>query len=344
MRPLLYLFTIFLVLNSNAQEQFTAGGNWDYTMLKTYHINTIETYEYEFKKNGRIKKDSTLRSRMDVDHNNRIVSGFESHEVIMSHNPSYLYYSAVSYQLDEYDQLIYELNACDTKRNNKRGNCELIDKDSIFYSYENGKITSKKYYKKSTTGTISLNFIETYEYDSSGNLLKQYISSEDKKYLKTIYEYNEKQQLIKTTSLDNNEKQQRVTYYWYTKEGRIRKEADSIGFHKRYKKPYLSVAIYHQYYGEDISDQIEKAKGYTIHNIYYKNGKLAKRYRYSDLEVISETFQYRNGKTISTTYARNNIPTVIMRSSYYNNGLIKAKIRIDPKTNKPYWMYKYFYN
>lgn len=364
-----YIFTFFTTL---VFAQKSDEINWNYNDFKKNDINKVSKYFIPLKKNGKAKrKDSTLLFIREIDLDKNIVFGTESNLVIVTHLGSHLTWNRFKNYYNENGLILKETSSpLEIKKTKKFGFIKYDESVSeVIYKYDiNENLKRKEYrninnhysiYELSKDTTFHLKSIDRpqiyeYTYNSDNQEIKQYLSVDSTRYLKTKsynpenktdavtctychskylnieWKYDNEKKLIEWISYTRENKLHTKKYYYYDNQNRLKKQIDSTGWYVYNKPIWKSTKIYE--YGLNKTTETTHNNTESSFGAYYKQEitvldtdknvirecKLANNQK----ECSDYLYEWKNGKLIERTTTKSNGEIIKQKFEYNNRNLL----------------------
>ncbi|WP_196889473.1 hypothetical protein [Aureivirga sp. CE67] len=385
MKNILLCFISFISISIFSQN--TKELDWDYSNFLKYKKKKASAYGIPLRKNGKEKRrDSILLFSKEIDLKNNTVYGIDSYLIYSSHAPAVWNPSKFkSYYNSEGLLLKGTSSPIEIHKKKKYGYIEYeIEEGESIHTYDdqNNKIRSE--YRiinnqfsidkssKDTTHIKSIQDPKIYEtiYNSNNQKIKQYITIDSTRYIKTKsynpenrnycyyckpkylfikWKYDQKNRLIERISYTDENELHTKNYYFYDKENRLKKQIDSTGWYI-YEKPLWKSTTTFTY---DSDKTIKTTLNNTDSNgsyfqkiitVYDKNNNILNEKSLNDSpekeswEIINT---WNKGNLIESKTIKSNGIIYTTRYKYNNQNLIIEKSKFTNKRRTRLTRYYY---
>jgi hypothetical protein len=279
---IILLFTTSFVFGQRSNTIFYAGTNelqdWSRQDFVDNNLTKISAYSFTITKKGKLKKDSLLLYRQELDLSKNKIFGLNSNAVVQSHGPTYLTWYEFETFYNSTGQVIKEISRPKVfEKKVEFGSTHYnIISDETDYDYDsinrlvksiNKRIDRYFSISKYTKDTFQLHSIDRpkideYIYNSDNQKIKWYHTVDSTRYLKTNtynpeedsnpvrcsychprylnvkWIYDNNKNLIEWISYTSENLIHTKRNYFYDDQNRILKQIDSAGWYITTIKPY----------------------------------------------------------------------------------------------------------
>ena len=354
---LVFLFSIQLYCQNNTYIDWENPNNF-----MKYNLSKVEQYSFKVKKNGKIKKDSTLLRSSEYNKKSSTINGIyhgiyitshksDSHIIFYNYKNSYIKDTLISISIEE--EIVSE------KR--KKDEIEFIENiteykyDSLNRKIEElsySKINTINFYTKKDTLSHQITIqnpkrIE-YEYDNRNRIIKQYKSTDSSVYfskfdMKLDFKvskscgYCEDRYLTQEWIYQNNKLIEQVNYtykkekhtkksYLYDLDANLIQQIDSTGWYLGLKKPYLeskTEIVYHE-------KGSVKTKNYFKDEYFFESN--SKKIEYYDINnLLVKKDEFSDESLNQTIYNYKNLKIISKTISRENRYTMKEEYKYNDK-------------
>ena len=324
---LLSLPLILFGQRSNTVFSTSANGliQWTYQDFVENKVVRIQAFEYEIKKNDKVKKDSTKLFDQKLLKDSNLITGINCYLSVQTDGPIFLtwykfkdYYNPKGNLIKHLDQLTEVVKIKEFGSVKWEVNINETD-----YQYDERDLLIKKAYNRIehsysifniTKDTFHLHKLKPkfyeYQYNNQGLEIKSFYTDDSTRYLATknytpdsssikcIYcdprymntekEYDSLGNLLKWTSFTRKNEVHTKHYYFYNEKNQVVKQIDSTGWYLQNNSedyPYLESIKLFEYRNDKLSKKTERKGRQTYISEYDDRGNLISHCRLIPIET-----------------------------------------------------------